>query len=74
MPTTQWSVKLTRAVRQQPDRLQDGVDDHRLEDVELEMALAAARTSPWSWLPTTWEHTMVMASALGRIDLAGHDR
>ena len=41
MPTTQLSVKRDGGVGDQPDRLQEVVRHHRIEDVQLEMALAA---------------------------------
>ena len=70
MPTTQLSVKLRGGVGQQADRLQHVVDDHRLENVELEWPLAPAIVTA-TLLPMTCAHTMVMASAWVGLTLPG---
>ena len=62
-----------RGVGQQLDRMQHTICQHRLEDVELEMALAAADRDRG----VIAEHLAAdhgQRLALGRIDLARHDR
>ena len=62
-----------RRVGQQPDRLQHVGGEHRLVDVELEMALARADRDRGVIAEHPAAHHR-QRLALGRIDLAGHDR
>ena len=60
-------------VGDEPDRLQHGIGDDRLIDVELEMALACRHRDGG----VVAEHAAAdhgQRFALGRIDLARHDR
>src|SRR5450631_1431021 len=62
-----------RRVAEQADRLQHGVGEHRLVDVELEMTLAAGHRDGG----LVAEHLAAHHGerlALGRVGLAGHDR
>ena len=66
-------VEAQRGIGEQPDRLQEVVGDHRLEDVELEIALARGdpdRGVVAHHLHGDHRHRL----GLGRVDLAGHDR
>ena len=54
--------------------LQEIVDDHRLEDVQLEVAGSAAEVDRDVVARSPGQHSMVSAFALGRVDLARHDR
>lgn len=66
-------VEVAAAVGEQADGLQQVVDDHRLEHVELQMALAGGEGNR-----AVVAHDLAgqhrQRLALGRVDLAGHDR
>src|SRR5262249_39484078 len=62
-----------RGIAQELDRLQEVVDDYRLEDVELEMALGARKSDRG----VVAEHLHTdhgQRFALRRVDLSRHDR
>ena len=73
MPTTQLSVKETRRVGHQAHRLQEIVGHHRIVDVELEMALAAGERDR-GVVAEDLHADLRQRLALGRVDLARHDR
>ena len=66
-------VEVAAAVGEQADGLQQVVDDHRLEHVELQVALAGGEGNR-----AVVAHDLAgqhrQRLALGRVDLAGHDR
>ena len=73
MPTTQLSVNELRRVAEQADRLQHAIGQHRLVDVEFEMALAAGdRDGGLIAEHAGADHGQRLA--LRRIGLARHDR
>jgi hypothetical protein len=72
-PSAQCSLNERQRVGRAADRLQHVVDDHRLEDVELEVALRAADADGGRRCPSPGaDHRQRLA--LRRVDLAGHDR
>ncbi len=73
MPTTQLSVKRDRGVGQQLHRLQEVVGHQRVVDVELEMALAAGEGQR-GVVAEDLDADLRQRLALGRVDLARHDR
>ena len=71
MPTTQLSVKLTAASASRRHRLQEIVGHHRVEDVELEVALAAGEGDRRVGCRTPGTQTMVSASHWVGLTLPG---
>ena len=66
-------LEVAAAVAQQTDRLQQIVDDHRFEHVQLQMPLTRGETDGDVIAQhLTGQHRQ--GFALGRVDLAGHDR
>jgi hypothetical protein len=70
MPSTQCSRNVAAPSAEQADRLEHVVDDHRLEDVELEVAVGAGDPTATS-LPITCAQTIVMASHWVGLTLPG---
>jgi hypothetical protein len=73
MPSAQCSRKLRHTSAEQADRVEHVVDDERLEHVELEVAAGGADADGdvvAEDLAADHRHGL----ALGRVDLAGHDR
>ena len=65
--------EVAAAIGQELNRLQQVVDDHRLEHVELQVALAGGEGDGGVVAQhLAGEHRQRLA--LGRVDLAGHDR
>ena len=61
-----------RGIAQQSDRLQHGIGEHRLEDVELQMSLARSDRNQ----RIVAEHLAAnhgQSLGLGRVDFAGHN-
>ncbi len=66
-------IEVATAVGQKPNRLEQVVDDHRLEHVELQMTLARCEADGHVVAHhLAGEHGQRFA--LGRVDLARHDR
>src|SRR5690606_42085528 len=67
------AVEVATAVGQQVDRFQQVVNDHRLEHVQLQVPLTGGETDGHVVAhDLAGEHRQRFA--LGRVDLAGHDR
>ena len=66
-------LKHVACVRQQPRRMHEVINHHRLEDVELEIALAARKCNR-RIIPVNLDGNHRHRFALGWIHLAGHNR